>query len=248
MSLFARLRPVLLWTSIFIASGSGQAVAQDADRGSSGLFGFGEEAAARFDDARIARGREIATGGAVAGGVDMKCMACHGLKGEGTGIVPGLAGLPYDYLYAQLAAYIGGERVNDVMAPIAARLAEAEKTAVLAYYASLPRPEGKPPADLDWQLARSGELLAYAGRRAPDGRDVTACVMCHEGIGDLAEIAIAPPLEGQPAAYIEAQLTAWKAGKRSGSPLGVMERIADAMTDAEIAAVAAFYASRTPSD
>ncbi|WP_299784510.1 c-type cytochrome [uncultured Marivita sp.] len=201
-----------------------------------------------FSEDRIATGRDIAKGGSQAGGVGMKCMACHGLQGAGGGDIPRLAALPYDYLVSQLQSYLDGGRVSAVMAPISAQLTASEAQAVLAYYADLPAPDIDPPSDLDWQLAKAGEVLAYAGRRSASGTEVTACVMCHNAAGDLDEVPIAPPLEGQPTGYIEAQLTAWKTGQRRGDPLGTMARIAEAMTDEEISAVAAFYASRNPAE
>lgn len=199
-----------------------------------------------FGDAHIAFGRDIAKGGAQAGGVGMKCMACHGLEGAGGDLVPRLAGLPYDYLVTQIKSYLNGNRVSAIMAPVSARLSADEVHAVLAYYANLPAPDIDPPTDLDWQLVGAGEVLVYAGRRAADGAEVTACVMCHNAVGDLDEIPIAPPLAGQPVDYITAQLKAWRTGARRGSPLNVMAGIADAMTEEEIAAVAAFYASQNP--
>jgi cytochrome c553 len=201
-----------------------------------------------FAEDRIATGRDIAKGGAQAGGVGMKCMACHGLLGAGGGDIPRLAALPYDYLVSQLQSYLDGGRASAVMAPISAQLTASEAQAVLAYYADLPPPDTEPPFDLDWQLAKAGEVLAYAGRRSASGTDVTACVMCHNAAGDLDDVPIAPPLEGQPAGYIETQLTAWKNGQHKGDPLGTMARIAEAMTDEEISAVAAFYDSRNPAE
>lgn len=193
-------------------------------------------------------GRTIAKGGAQAGGVGMKCMACHGLEGGGRDKVPRLAGLPFDYLADQIEAYIAGERQSAIMGPIAAQLTADEVGAVLSYYAALPAPQSEPPLDLDWNLVDAGALLVYAGRQTTGVSEVTACVMCHNPVGELNNVQIAPPLAGQPVQYIEAQLKAWRKGERSGDPLRVMERIALAMTDEEIAAAAAYYASRNPAE
>lgn len=208
-------------------------------------------AQAPFAEDRVARGRAIAKGGAARGGVQMKCMACHGLQGHGDGTVPRLAGLPYDYLARQITSFLDGSRPHEVMTPIASYLEAGEAADVLAYYASRETPDIDPPRDLDWELASAGEVLAYAGRQMPKeggGPEVTACVMCHHAVGELDDKAIAPPLAGQPAAYIEAQLEAWKTGDRRGGPLGTMSQIAKSLTEEEMAAVAAFYASRNPAE
>ena len=201
-----------------------------------------------FDETRLERGREIAKGGAQSGGVQMKCMACHGLQGHGSGLVPRLAGMPYEYLATQLVNYANGTRANPIMVSIATQLTPDEAADVIAYYASLELPDTEPDADLDWDKARAGEVLVYAGRQMAEdgGQEVTACIMCHNPVGKLDERPIAPPLEGQPAEYIEAQLTAWKNDMRGGGPFNVMSRIAKALTEEEVDAVAAYYASRNP--
>ncbi|MFP7674288.1 c-type cytochrome [Marivita sp. S0852] len=202
-----------------------------------------------FSEDHLKTGRAIAKGGAQAGGVSMKCMACHGLAGAGGAQAPRLAALPYDYLVTQIQYFLNGNRASAIMAPISARLTPQEVHAVLAYYADLPPPDMTPPADLDWELVRAGELLAYAGRQqSGEAAEITACVMCHNAVGDLDRVPIAPPLAGHSAGYITDQLKAWRSGLRRGSPLGVMSRIAEAMTDEEIAAVAAFYAAQNPAE
>ena len=51
-----------------------------------------------------------------------------------------------------------------------------------------------------------------------------------------------PPLAGQPASYLVAQLNAWRDGTRSNDPNQLMVGVAKAMTDDEIKAVAEFFA------
>ena len=50
-------------------------------------------------------------------------------------------------------------------------------------------------------------------------------------------------LGGQHAAYLEAQLQAWKSGARGGDAMAVMSNIAQRLSDADITAVSAYYAS-----
>lgn len=91
----------------------------------------------------LQRGRHLALQG------DMEkrlpaCASCHGkaLTGVEPG-VPGLLGLPRDYLNAQLGAWRTGQRrahAPDCMAEIARRLAPEDLSAVTAWLASQPVP------------------------------------------------------------------------------------------------------------
>jgi sulfide dehydrogenase cytochrome subunit len=67
----------------------------------------------------------------------------------------------------------------------------------------------------------------------------SACSGCH---ADQAGVDTAVPrLAGRPAAYIVMNMQAFKAGKR---PATVMERIAKGFSDAEVEAIAAWYAQQ----
>jgi cytochrome c553 len=79
------------------------------------------------------------------------CEACHGaaLAGVAPG-VPGLLGLPRDYLLAQLGAWRNGTRraaAPDCMAQIAQRLSAADIPAVADALAARPVPMRQKPAD-----------------------------------------------------------------------------------------------------
>lgn len=72
------------------------------------------------------------------------CVACHGSNLAGTApAVPGLLGLPQDYLTAQLGAWLTGSRravAPDCMATISQRLAPGDASAVAAWLAAQPVP------------------------------------------------------------------------------------------------------------
>ena len=53
-----------------------------------------------------------------------------------------------------------------------------------------------------------------------------------------------PGIAAQQGTYIKAQLQAWKAGTRANDALGLMKAVADRLTDAEVEAVAAYYAAQ----
>jgi cytochrome c553 len=82
------------------------------------------------------------------------CEACHGKQLTGTQpSVPGLVGLPYDYISAQLGSWRTGTRASkapDCMSEIANRLAPDDITAVAAWLASQ-----SVPADVHPQAANA---------------------------------------------------------------------------------------------
>lgn len=167
------------------------------------------------------------------------CAACHGTHGEGNAAVgnPRLAGLPQQYILAQLAAFASGARDNPVMTAIAKGLSADQAQSAATYYAGLPGPaltQASPAAG-------PGRILA---RRGQWSEGIPACVSCHgpNGIGVGASF---PSLAGQPAIYLQSQLRAWQQGKRPPGPLGLMPAVAKRMTAAEIAAVAAWFAGST---
>ena len=74
------------------------------------------------------------------------CVSCHGAAMTGVEpYVPGLVGLPRDYLNAQLGAWQTGQRharAPDCMAAVAARLTPTDVAAVSTWLSSQPVPTG----------------------------------------------------------------------------------------------------------
>lgn len=70
----------------------------------------------------------------------------------------------------------------------------------------------------------------------------TMCAACH-GVDGKAAIPTYPHLAGQNAAYLESSLKAYKSGQRTGGQAPIMTGMAAALSDADIANLAAFYAS-----
>jgi cytochrome c553 len=85
----------------------------------------------------------------------------------------------------------------------------------------------------------TGAWLATRGRWADN---LPACSQCH-GPGGIGVGSRFPPLAGQPAAYISAQLKAWQAGERPPGPLGLMQSVAGKLRGADVQAVSEYYAS-----
>ncbi|WP_396332010.1 c-type cytochrome [Burkholderia anthina] len=188
------------------------------------------------DDATL--GKTLATQGSTTGVA--ACIGCHGAQGEGNAAAgfPRLAGTHAAYLSAQLAAFADGSRQNPVMQPLAKLLSAHERDAVSAYFASLPAPAAIAAGTASIEPANTGAWLATRGRWS-DG--LPACAQCH-GAGGLGVGTAFPPLVGQPAAYIAGQLNAWKHGTRAPGPMALMPMIAGKLSDADIDAVAAYYA------
>ncbi|MGO4380891.1 c-type cytochrome [Pseudoduganella sp. RAF53_2] len=100
--------------------------------------------------AMIERGRVIVHQGDPANKVPA-CIACHGDKMTGVApSIPGLIGLPRDYINAQFGAWRNKVRkahAPDCMADIANRLSEADVAAVSGWLASQPADAEMRPAD-----------------------------------------------------------------------------------------------------
>lgn len=186
-------------------------------------------------DASIAAGRQIAERG-TPNGVPA-CTSCHGPRGEGMGAFPRLAGTGKTYLLEQLDAFGAGTRQNPIMQPFVQKMTPAERAAAAAYFASLAAPAKA--SDKDATPADAGAWLATRGRWADQ---VPACAQCH-GAGGSGVGANIPPLAGQPAEYIAAQLKAWRAGTRPPGPLALMQDVAKKLTDPDVTAVSTYYAA-----
>jgi cytochrome c553 len=98
--------------------------------------------------AELARGRQLVTEGDGTRRIPA-CIACHGARLTGTlPAIPGLLGLPRDYINAQFGAWRNGSRrahAPDCMGTIAARLSAADVAAVSAWLASEPQPADAAP-------------------------------------------------------------------------------------------------------
>ncbi|MHA6159558.1 c-type cytochrome [Pseudomonas sichuanensis] len=170
----------------------------------------------------------------------MACLGCHGPDGKGIAAAgfPRLAGLPAGYLAKQLRDFRQGSRKQPVMEPLAKALSDAEIDAVSTYLAAL-------PADGAAELRRqqiAGDAVSRLALYGDWGRQIPGCVQCHgpggSGVGEHF-----PPLAGQPAGYLVAQLNAWRDGSRSNDPNQLMVNVAKAMTDAEVKAIAEYFAN-----
>ena len=168
----------------------------------------------------------------------MACVSCHGADGMGLAAAgfPRLAGLPAGYLSKQLEDFRSGSRISPVMQPLAKALAEDEIRAVIQTLAAMPAPAT--PA-----ISRSATPNGLGERQALRGawdRQVPECVTCH-GPGGVGVGQTFPPLAGQSAAYLTAQLNAWRDGTRRNDPDDLMGHIAKSLSAEEVTAVADYF-------
>jgi cytochrome c553 len=173
----------------------------------------------------------------------LACAACHGDQGEGVKAneyYPRIAGKPAGYLFNQLVYFRERRRQSPAMNYIVAHLSDDYLREIAEYYAKLeplyPRAE-QPPAR---EMLALGEALMLRG---DPSRKIPACAACHgKTLGGL-QPAI-PGLVGLEAAYIGAQMGAWRNGLRRAKEPDCMASIAAQLVPGDIAAIAAWLASR----
>jgi len=99
----------------------------------------------------LARGKALTLVGDASRGVPA-CVSCHGAQLTGVAPdVPGLLGLPLDYLNGQLGAWQSGQRrahAPDCMAQVVKRLPAEDLMAVAQYLARQPLPANTSPVSL----------------------------------------------------------------------------------------------------
>lgn len=193
-------------------------------------------------NAHALEGNKIFTEGGSQPGA-MPCVACHGADGLGMAAAgfPRLAGLPAAYLRKQLEDFKRASRSHPVMEPVAKALTDAEIDAVSQALAAMPAP-APTLAQRSEMPSNPAQKLALQGAWE---RQIPACVSCHgpagSGVGDAF-----PPLAGQPAAYLKAQLLAWQGGTRHNDPNDLMGHIAKSLTADEVQSVAEYFAGLSP--
>ncbi len=201
----------------------------------------------------VQRGQYVMTSGG-GGGVRNACLLCHGVDGSGdaaggvpriggmpAGGVPRIGGMPAPYLWGAMRAYAYDLRPHPVMTPIAKALAEDDWWTVSAYYASRRTAPGITPPAPERDLLTRGAILHAQGDKAAG---LQPCAACH-GPTAMGKSPIIPPLAGQHAAYTADQLRRWREGLRKDDPLASMRAVAVRLSDRDIDAVAAYYASLT---
>lgn len=148
-----------------------------------------------------------------------QCQTCHGRDGIARiPIAPNIGGEPADYLAAQLIAFRAGTRLHEMMSVVAQGLSDQDIADLAAWYAG-------------WQ--------PVATLSAPAAEAPQVCMACH-GADGISRTTDVPHLAGESVIYLETQLKAFRSGKRSHA---VMSDIAAGISDADIRALAEWYAA-----
>ncbi len=156
------------------------------------------------------------------------CAGCHGEGGNSQ--IPGMPNLTAqapEYFVATMRAYQSGGRPGNMMTGLVVSIDE-ESIQNLALYYALQEPRRS-------SMAGSGDL--EAGRTAAQ-----ACASCHGADGNTTR-ADMPTLAGQDALYLATSLKAYRQGQRDHDQ---MVTASTELGDAEIDALAAFYARQDP--
>ena len=164
------------------------------------------------------------------------CAACHGANGQSASDqFPHLAGQVPGYIAAQLTKYQSGERADPVMSAMAAPLSAEDIANLDAYYSGLEGAKGAITPEQEADALAGGKL--YRGGYAP--YNIPPCMSCH-GPSGLGIPPAFPRISGQPAAYIEAQLLAYKSETRQDT---IMNPIAFPLSAAQIKELALYISA-----
>jgi cytochrome c553 len=170
------------------------------------------------------------------------CMTCHGEKGIAPSRnVPSLAGNSIEYTYKTLLDYQSGLRnegdgKSDVMMAAAHNLTKQDMADLSTYYAQYSIESQPITAAVDPvtdRLVRKGDI----------SRMIVPCASCHGAHGEGK--GVTPALAGQTPHYFVRTMQAYKHKHRTNDINEGMAQFAYELTDAEIQALADYYASLT---
>ncbi len=153
------------------------------------------------------------------------CASCHGEQGlSSSPAYPSLAGQDAEYFVAAMRAYRDGSRADETMKLAAGKLADPAIADLAAYYA------GQQPRQP--KVARPLTLEQWAQR----------CDRCH-GLNGNSTDPRAPALAAQRLDYLQKAMRAYQGGQRRSSAMAAMS---GSLTDADVAALAEYYARQKP--
>ena len=167
------------------------------------------------------------------------CQGCHGEDGISFDTkIPKLAGQYGDYISKQLRNYQTGVRSHQIMNAMAATISDKDMEDISAYFASQPKMDGN-----DSRINPVGQYLFF---HSDTSRAHMACVNCHgiSGKGLTPGTAMFPVIGGQHKDYLLAQLLLFKYDDRVNSPNAIMNKIARALTDEELEAIADYLSEQ----
>jgi cytochrome c553 len=161
------------------------------------------------------------------------CAACHGEDGNSTNPqIPSIAGQPKLFLENQLILFREELRKSDQMLPVVKGLKDPEIIKLAEHFSKQPA-KGMDTGAADPKLMKIGVERAKALR----------CGVCH--VSDFSGQNQIPRLAGQREAYLEAEMRAYRDGKRTGGDT-IMAAALYGASDADIKALAHFLSRSRP--
>jgi cytochrome c553 len=190
--------------------------------------GSGDDLRAAFANAaEVAEGKRVA---------EASCVGCHGPGGVSANKgVPHLAGQRPAYLYRELRIYQTGGRGDAAMGGAVKFLNDDALIKVAAYYASLEPALPGVPGGAKSAPGKPDPIQAGKAAAAP-------CAGCHGDTG-ISKTPGVPNLVGLDPKYLVMAMNAYKSGQRKHD---AMKAALSAATDADVAAMALFYALQKP--
>ncbi len=171
------------------------------------------------------------------------CTVCHGAQGRATpnGYQPRLAGKPAGYLFHQLLNFRDGRRDYGPMTSLVDPLSDAYLQEIGSYFSSLdvPYPPPQPSTAAPATLQRGEQLVRHGDAAA----GTPACQQCH-GESMMGIAPSIPGLLGLPRDYLNAQLGAWRSGKRRAQSPDCMAQVARSLSLADIDALSQWLAAQ----
>jgi len=160
--------------------------------------------------------------------VSYTCLGCHGIEGYKNAYpmysVPKLEGQNPQYLAAALHGYRDGDRSHLTMHAQASTLSDQDIADIAAYFAGTPlKPGGKAPGTVP--------------------QAASLCTSCH-GQDGVAIAPIYPSLAGQHEDYLVRAISEYQKGGRKNP---IMKGFAASLKDPDIAIIAGYFSSLTPS-
>jgi cytochrome c553 len=165
-----------------------------------------------------------------------RCHRCHGEAGVSDDPVDAnIAGLRASYSFKQLKDYQAGSRSSRDMKKQTRKLDDQQMADLSVWFASLAPAQREASMGVDESVRR----LVFRG---DPQRMIKACSSCHgrDGRGGQYDH---PAIAGQNRDYFVETLVAFKEGDRTNDVYSRMRLIAEALTDAEIEGLAAYYAA-----
>lgn len=161
------------------------------------------------------------------------CSACHGFAGNSPGnTVPIIAGMAPNYFKKAIKDYAEGKRPSPEMEPYSKYVLQAGIDEIADYFAVQTRQRATTKSDPS--AVKRGAALAGQ------------CAACHGPRGEGDAFQAIPAIQGQPAGYLQLQLTILKENKRKLDDAVVDETkktMLKPLSEADLAGLAAYFSS-----